>query len=54
MDNSKEKTEKETTTTTRQLKEDKLGNNEPEAKKLQVQTEDPNKSVANKPGTPTT
>jgi hypothetical protein len=50
----KGKTEKETTTTTRQHEEDKVDNIEPEAKKLRVQTEDLNKSAANESWTPTT
>jgi hypothetical protein len=45
--------EKETTTTTRQPKEDKVSNIEPEAKKHRVHTEDTNKSATNKSGTPT-
>jgi hypothetical protein len=40
--------------TTRQPEEDKVGNIEPEAKKLRVQTEDQNKSAANESGTTTT
>jgi hypothetical protein len=46
--------EKETATTTRQPVEGKIDNIEPEAKKLRVQTEDPNKSTVNESGTPTT
>jgi hypothetical protein len=50
----KGKTEKETSTTTRQPMEDKVDNIDPEVKKLRVQTEDPNKSTTNESGTPTT
>jgi hypothetical protein len=50
----KGKTEKETTTTTRQPEENKADNIEPEAKKLRVQAEDPNKSATNESGTPAT
>jgi hypothetical protein len=50
----KGKTEKETTTTMRQPKENKADSIEPEVKKLRVQTGDPNKSVMNESGTPAT
>jgi hypothetical protein len=50
----KGKIEKETTTTTRQPEENKADNIKPEAKKLQVQAEDPNKSATNELGTPAT
>jgi hypothetical protein len=46
-----EKTEKATTMTTRQPEKN---NAEPEAKKLRVQAKDPNKSITNESGTPTT
>jgi hypothetical protein len=48
------KIENETTTTTRQPEENKVGSIETEAKKLRVQTEDPNKSATNRSGTPAT
>jgi hypothetical protein len=50
----KGKIEKEMATTTRQSEEGKVDNIEPKAKKLRVQTEDPNKSKANESGNPTT
>jgi hypothetical protein len=50
----KEKIEKETTTTTRQPEEDRVGSIEREAKKLRVQMEDPYKYATNKSGTPST
>jgi hypothetical protein len=49
----KGKIEKETASTTRQPAEDKVTNIEPEAKKLQVHTEDLNKSTKNESGTHT-
>jgi hypothetical protein len=39
--------------TTRQPKEEKVNNIEPEAKKLRVHTKDTNKSTKNESGTPT-
>jgi hypothetical protein len=45
--------EKVMASTTRQPEEDKIANIEPEAKKLQVHIEDPNKSTTNESGTPT-
>jgi hypothetical protein len=49
----KGKIEKETASTARQPEEDKVTNIEPEAKKLRVHIEDPNKSTTNESGTPT-
>jgi hypothetical protein len=50
----KGKTDKETTTTTRQPEENKAGSIKPEVKKLRVQAEDPGKSATNESGTPAT
>jgi hypothetical protein len=50
----KGKTEKKTTTTTRQPEENKVGSIELEAKKVRVRMEDPNKSATSESGTPAT
>jgi hypothetical protein len=50
----KGKTDKETTTTTRQPKENKASSIEPEVKKLRVQAEDLGKSATSELGTPAT
>jgi hypothetical protein len=50
----KGKTDKETAAATKQLKENKGGSIEPEAKKQRVQEENPGGSMMNKSGSPTT
>jgi hypothetical protein len=49
---AKEGTERNTTSTTSRLLSDKAIENIPDAKKIQVHTEDPNNSTINKNGTP--